>query len=68
MFKTQSDVNAFEAWYFSEIGRIGWFDVTHPKTGQVHAMRFVGGDIGELVPLVGLFSIARRSVRLEYLQ
>lgn len=67
-FQTRADVNAFEAWYFTTIGRIGFFDVVHPRTGQAIAMRFEGGSIGELVPAASGYAIATRAVVLEYLQ
>lgn len=66
-FESQADANAFEAWYFHTIRRIGFFDVRHPRTGVLIPMRFEGGNIGELVPAVNGYHIASRAVVLEYL-
>lgn len=66
-FETNADANAFEAWYFNTIRRIGFFDVRHPRTGALTPMRFEGGNIGELVPAVSGYHIASRAVVLEYL-
>ena len=68
MFKSAEDATAFETWYFTTIGRIGFFDVVHPRTRAVVPMRFENADIGELVPLMGRFEVAKRSFVLEYLQ
>lgn len=67
-FYSTADTLAFEDWYFNTIKRIGFFDVKDPRTGQLRAMRFKGGDIGKLEPLVGRYAKARRSVTLEYLR
>lgn len=67
-FETNADANAFEAWYFDTIRRIGFFDVRHPRTGTLTPMRFEGGNIGELVPAVNGYHIASRAVVLEYLR
>ena len=66
LFKTAADSEAFEVWYFDVIGRIGWFDVVHPRTRATISARFVGGDIGELVPVGPGFSLTRRTVTLEF--
>lgn len=67
-FRTAADAAAFEAWYFTTIARIGFFDVVHPRTRAVVPMRFENADIGELVPLMGGFELSKRAVVLEYLQ
>lgn len=67
-FQTRADVNAFEVWYFDTIGRIGFFDVVHPRTGQTIAMRFESASIGDLVPASSGYHIATRAAVLEYLQ
>lgn len=66
-FESSADVNAFEDWYFNTIRRIGFFDVRHPRTGALTAMRFENGSIGELAPAVSGYHIASRTVVLEYL-
>lgn len=67
IFKTKADSIAFESWYFDTIGRIGFFDVTHPRYG-LKSMRFQSGNIGDLVPLTSDFSVSQRVVTLEYLR
>lgn len=66
-FESNADVNAFEAWYFDTIRRVGFFDVRHPRTGALTPMRFEGGRIGKVVPAVNGYHIASRAVVLEYL-
>lgn len=68
LFSSAADAAAFEDWYFNDLGRVDWFDMTHPRTGATIQARFVGGDIGTLVPLIPTFSYAYRSVTLEYLR
>lgn len=67
VFMSRDDVNAFESWYFDEIKRIGWFTFTHPKNGQQISGRFKSG-LGPLVPIVGQFHFATRTVAIEYLR
>lgn len=68
LFNSAADAAAFEAWYFTEIKRIGFFDFVHPRTGATHSARFKGGDIGRLEPRNPMYSRATRSVVLEYLR
>ena len=68
LFKSAADAIAFEDWYFDTIGRIGWFDMTHPVTGATIQARFMGGDIGELVPLAPNFAQSQRTVTLEFMR
>ena len=68
LFRTAADAIAFETWYFDTIGRIGWFDMTHPLTGATITARFMGGDIGELVPLSPNFAQSQRNVTLEFMR
>lgn len=68
VFFSAADVASFDTWYFTTIGRIGWFDFTHPRTGAVVQARFIGGQLGDLVPLSGGFAVAQREVTVEYLQ
>ncbi len=67
LFRTREDIASFETWYFTTLGRIGWFELTHPRTGETVQARFVGG-LGELIPQTGSFLIATRDVTLEYLR
>jgi len=68
LFRSAADVDAFEAWYFDAIKRIGWFQMKHPRTGATITARFEGGSIGSLSPLAPRFYIASRSVVMEYLR
>lgn len=68
LFSTAADIAAFEAWYFDTLKRIGWFDMTHPRTGAAISARFRGGNIGTLTPRNPQFSRATRSVVVEYLR
>ena len=68
LFRSAADVAAFEDWYFNDLGRIGWFDLVHPRTDQPIRARFDGGSIGTLVPLTTLFRVARRDLVIEYLR
>lgn len=66
LFVSQTDIASFETWYFDTIGRIGYFDFTHPRTGSTVQARFVGGRLGELIPQTGGYAIATREVTIEY--
>ena len=68
IFRSRADAIAFEDWYLDTIGRIGWFDMEHPLRGTTISVRFVGGDIGELVPRAPNFAVSSRQVRLEYMR
>jgi len=63
-----ADVEAFEAWYFDEIKRIGWFSMVHPYTGKTITARFEGGAIGSLSPDVKFAGDYRMDVVVEYLR
>lgn len=67
-FKSYADAVAFEAWYFDVLGRVDYFDMRHPLTRQTVSVRFVGGDIGELVPLGPGGNPCQRTVTLEYMR
>ena len=68
LFKSKADAASFETWYFDTIGRIGWFNMNHPRTGAAIVARFVGGDIGELSPTGPDWSVSVRPVQIEYLR
>ena len=68
LFKTPTDLNGFEAWYFDEIKRIGWFTIQHPRTGAEISVRFENGSIGTLTSESLGFYLAQRQVVLEYLR
>ena len=67
-FFSAADAAAFEQWYFDDVHRIEFFDMTHPRTGAAIRARFENGDIGELVPLAPQFAASSRAVVLEYLR
>lgn len=66
LFQSKADIAAFDTWYRTDIKRVGWFDLTHPRTGATVVARLPGGELGELQPAQGGFGIATRSVVLEY--
>jgi hypothetical protein len=68
LFMGRDDANAFVNWYLDTIGRIGWFDFPHPRTGQVVRARFVGGAIGQLKSEKGRFERSTCPLTVEYLR
>lgn len=68
LFRSAADAEAFETWYFDEIGRIGWFDLIHPRTGKTVRAKFPGGSIGTLVPLLPRFRASRRDLVIQYMR
>lgn len=68
LFDSAEDAGRFEDWYFNDIGRIGFFTWTDPRTGGTRAGRFKDGAIGKLVPTIAEYAQSKRSVTLEYLR
>ena len=68
LFNSNADASAFEAWYFNEIKRIGWFTMTHPRTQQTITARFIGGNIGRLQTRNPMFTRLFRSTVVEYMR
>lgn len=68
LFDSTDDVGAFEDWYFQTIKRIGWFSVTHPRTGATINAKIKGGVLGELVPVNNARRKWRRDITLEYVR
>ncbi|TAA12482.1 hypothetical protein EA658_09745 [Pseudoxanthomonas winnipegensis] len=68
LFRSASDVSAFEDWYFNDLKRIGWFTIMHPRTGVPTTVRFENGSIGTLTPQAPAFWLAQRDVVLEYMR
>lgn len=66
VFRSSADATAFQHWWRTAIGRVGWFDVVHPRTGQQLAMRFKGGAIGPLTPSGKSFGWMECAVELEW--
>lgn len=67
-FASIADVNSFDAWYFGEIKRIGWFTLVHPYTGEMITARFENGALGDLVPEEKLPEDYRMDVVVEYMR
>lgn len=67
-FRTPADISGFETWYFGELGRIGWFQMAHPRTGGTITARFEGGNIGTLSAQAPRFYLAKRDLVVEYLR
>lgn len=67
-FESIAGVEAFEAWYFDEIKRIGWFTMVHPYTGKTITARFEGGVVGQLSPDDKFTGDYRMEVVVEYLR
>lgn len=68
LFLNKDDIDSFQDWYFTDIQRIGYFDVKHPRTGAITPMRIQGGKLGPLSPKASGFYIASYSIVLEYWQ
>jgi hypothetical protein len=67
-FFNLTDALAFEDWYFGPLGRISFFTMTHPLTGQALSCRFENGSIGELAPGEAAGADFQRAVVVEYLR
>jgi len=67
-FATSAAADEFDAWYFDDIKRIGWFDFRHPRNGRMLRVRFEGGAVGELVLVDETAFDTTRQVTLEYLR
>lgn len=68
LFQSKADVAAFEDWYFTDLKRIGYFTMRHPRTRATISARFENASIGTLMPAAGGFGIAQRDVVIEYLR
>ena len=68
LFDSAAAAADFEDWYFNTINRIGWFTVTHPRTGATITARFEGGALGPLAPVSNSRRRWRREVTLEYMR
>ncbi len=67
IFERKEFAQMFWDWYRTEIDRIGFFDIRHPRTRQVLSVRFVNGKIGAEMPVKGGFGVTTRQCQLEYL-
>ena len=68
LFGSSADASAFEWWFYNTIQVVGFFEMTHPRTGEKIMARFVAGDIGTLTPMSPDFAQSYRTVTLEYLR
>jgi len=68
LFRTTADAESFLDWYDDTIGRIGFFDMRHPRTGATISARFPGGAIGTLRSLAGTDHLWQRDLVVEYLR
>ena len=64
---TDDDID-FMTWHRDVLNEIGYFDMAHPRTGQVVSVRFVEGDIGEVQSITGTDHLWQRDVVLEYMR
>lgn len=67
LFKSKADALSFRTWWNDTIGRIGWFDMTHPISGETISAHFKGGAIGRVTPRNRAFTTFQRTVTLEWL-
>lgn len=56
----------FMSWWKNDLGVIGYFDLKHPRTGEMIRARFVGGKIGTLQMIAPGWRAASLSTELEY--
>lgn len=68
LFSSAEDAEAFLDWFYDEIKEVDWFTMIHPRTRMTVTARFVGGDIGTLMPLSPTFGHSYRVAKLEYLR
>lgn len=68
LMETTEQAEDFLDWYHDVIGRIGFFNMRHPRTGQTISARFPGGQIGTLSSAAGTDHLWQRDVVIEYLR
>lgn len=68
LMATTQQSEDFLDWYCDVIGRVGFFNMRHPRTGQTISARFVGGNIGTLRSVSGTDHLWQRDVVVEYLR
>lgn len=66
VFLTPESMVAFDDFYFDEIGRVGYFDMVHPRTRQQISACFKGGAVGRLQAANAQFTQGTRQAVLEY--
>lgn len=68
LFKTTADHEMFIDWYLNTIQCVDYFNMIHPRTGELIKARFPEGKIGTLRSLSGTDQLWQRDVTLEYLR
>ncbi|WP_126969067.1 hypothetical protein [Xanthomonas sp. BRIP62411] len=66
VFLTAESMTAFDDFYFDEIGRVGYFDMVHPRTRKQISARFKGGAVGRLQSANAEFTQGTRQAVLEF--
>lgn len=66
LFGSTADDLAFLDWYFNVIKEVGYFAMTHPRTGQSIQARFLQADIGEARSISGTDHLWQRDTTIEY--
>lgn len=66
LFATTADSEAFLDWYCDVIRRVEFFDMRHPRTGEMISARFPGGAIGTLQSIAGTDHLWQRDLAVEY--
>lgn len=68
-FDTAADAANFETWFYTDInGGASWFDFTSMRTGGTVQARFVGGEIGKLVPTNKTWGYSMRQTQIEFVR
>lgn len=69
LVETTQQSEDFLDWYINDIsGGVEFFEMRHPRTGQLINARFPGGDIGSLRSATGTNYMWQRDVVIEYLR
>jgi hypothetical protein len=68
LFQSSADAASFIAWHRDTIGKVGTFNLTHPRTGSTITAWFREGYIGQLVPLGPGFSPCSRDCVIEFME
>lgn len=68
MFANKADAASFITWHRDTIGKVGSFNLTHPRTGSTITAWFREGYIGQLVPIGPGWMPCSRDCVIEYLE
>lgn len=66
LMESKAAITLFMDWWKTELGVIGYFDLKHPRTGEMLRARFVSGKIGTLTQIAPGWRAASTSAELEY--